>query len=196
MADKKTDKKDAEEADKGKAKKTSSGISKKTLIFSVVGVVLLLSIGVGSAFFMMSSMLDDSSELSMSEDENKNENDTKKESDKSDEEDVEREKIIYVAIKPEFIVNFHGKDRQHFLQLNVSLSTRKSSVVSTVKTHLPLIRNAMIMLFGGQSFESLKTLEGKTLLRQQAREAIQAILKQEMGEKGIDEVFFTSFVMQ
>jgi flagellar FliL protein len=52
------------------------------------------------------------------------------------------------------------------------------------------------MLFSGESYEELQTHEGKELLRQKSLTALQELLQQEVGKSDIEEVLFTSFVMQ
>ena len=52
------------------------------------------------------------------------------------------------------------------------------------------------MLFGGEVYDELQTDEGKELLRQKALEVLQEIIKQEVGVNGVEEILFTSFVMQ
>jgi flagellar FliL protein len=61
---------------------------------------------------------------------------------------------------------------------------------------MPMIRNALVLQFGGQVYADLQTAEGKELLRQQALENIQNLLQQEIGKPGVEQVLFTNFVMQ
>ena len=61
---------------------------------------------------------------------------------------------------------------------------------------MPAIRNALVMLLSGQSFETLQTPEGKEALREQALVKIQEVLQQEIGKPGIEQVLFVNFVMQ
>jgi flagellar FliL protein len=43
---------------------------------------------------------------------------------------------------------------------------------------------------------TLNTREGKEKLREETLEEVQKVLLEETGEPGVDNVFFTSFVMQ
>ncbi len=103
---------------------------------------------------------------------------------------------IYYPLKPALMVNFTVRGRQRFLQAELTLMTRDGSVISAVELHQPMIRNALIMLIGGKSFEDLQTAEGKELLRQDCLQEIQRLLQQEIGNPGIEQVLFTDFVMQ
>src|SRR5690606_21256386 len=74
---------------------------------------------------------------------------------------------IYYPLKPPIMVNFSVRGRQRFLQAELTFLTRDPSVVSAIELHQSMIRNALILLMGGQPFEELQTAEGKELLRQQ-----------------------------
>lgn len=103
---------------------------------------------------------------------------------------------IYYPMKPTFNVNFAVRGRQRFLQVELTVMARDKKVIDAVELHQSMIRNALIMLIGGQVFEELQSAEGKELLRQQCLQEIQRLLQQEIGEPGIEQVLFTNFVMQ
>ena len=52
------------------------------------------------------------------------------------------------------------------------------------------------MLFSSQKPDDLQTREGKERLREQALKEIQHIVEGYTGKPGVEEVFFTSFLMQ
>ncbi len=103
---------------------------------------------------------------------------------------------IYYPIKPAFIINFRVRGRQRLLQIAVTVMTREVDAVDAVQTHLPLIKNKLVMLFGGEVYEDLHTAEGRELLRQKTLEAVQDVLQQEIGKPGIEQVLFEDFIMQ
>lgn len=107
-----------------------------------------------------------------------------------------RQQAIYFPLKEKFVINYNVRGRQRFLQTEVNLMLRDNEVVKVLEQHLPRVRNDLIMLFSGQEFEDLQTPEGRELLRQDALRRVQAILEQEMGQPGVEQVLFTSFVMQ
>lgn len=107
-----------------------------------------------------------------------------------------RQPAIYFPLKEKFVINYNVRGRQRFLQTEVNLMLRDNEVVKVLEQHLPRVRNDLIMLFSGQEFEDLQTPEGRELLRQDALRRVQAILEQEMGQPGVEQVLFTSFVMQ
>ena len=107
-----------------------------------------------------------------------------------------RKSAIYYPLKPPIIVNFQSRGRQRFLQVELTLMARENDVVEAIEMHMPMIRNSLVLLFGGQIYEELQTAEGKELLRQEALTEVQRLLEQEIGKPGIEQVLFTNFVMQ
>lgn len=103
---------------------------------------------------------------------------------------------IYVSLDPPFTVNFQGSSRARFLQVSIDLLTRDPLAESALKTHMPVIRNNLVMLFSSKTSSELATVEGKERLQQEALASIQSVLEKEIGRKGVEAVFFTSFVMQ
>ena len=74
--------------------------------------------------------------------------------------------------------------------------TRDKEIVEAVELHMPMIRNNLIILFSGQTYNELQTDEGRELLKQDALKEVQNIMQQEMGRPGIEKLLFTNFVMQ
>jgi flagellar FliL protein len=103
---------------------------------------------------------------------------------------------IYVSLDPAFVVNFANSDKARFLQVNAEVMTRKPKMEEHIKTHMPVIRNNLVLLFSSQTYDRVSTLEGKEALREEALEVIQDILYEETGDPGVEAVYFTSFVMQ
>ena len=94
------------------------------------------------------------------------------------------------------VVNFQNPGPVRFLQVNVQVMARQKEVIEAVKEHMPAIRNDLMMLFSSQKYEIIKTREGKETLRQEVRGEIQKILTEHTGDGGVEQVYFTSFVMQ
>lgn len=103
---------------------------------------------------------------------------------------------MYFPIKPAFIVNFPSRGKQRYLQADITVMTRDPDIFTAMQTHMPLIKNRLVLLLGGQVYEELQTDEGKELLRQKAMQALDEIMQQELGKQGVEEVLFTNFVMQ
>jgi flagellar FliL protein len=103
---------------------------------------------------------------------------------------------LYFPLRPALIVNYNAKGRQRFLQTEISIMTRDEDVVAAVELHMPMIRNNLIILFSGQTYNELQTDEGRQLLKQDSLKELQNIMQQVIGKPGIEKVLFTNFVMQ
>lgn len=103
---------------------------------------------------------------------------------------------IYLPIDPTFVVNFSGQGNARFLQITVEVMTRSPDVLEQIKTHMPVIRNNLNLLFSDQHYDKISTLEGKERLRTETLEVIRRILEEETGDPGLEAVYFTTFVMQ
>lgn len=104
---------------------------------------------------------------------------------------------IYVALDPPFVVNFEAGGQVRFLQVAAQAMTRDPAVAELVKRHDPMVRNAMLLLLAGQSYESVATREGKEALRHRALEEVRAVVKAQGGDGAkVEDLYFTSFVMQ
>jgi flagellar FliL protein len=103
---------------------------------------------------------------------------------------------IYHTLHPNFIVNFQNPTRARFLQVSVEVMTYSDEVIEEVKQHTAVIRNNLLMLFSSQDAQVLSTRDGKEELRLAVLQEIQNILEQQTGEPGVEQAYFTSFVMQ
>lgn len=168
-------------ADDDNAEAPKQGLNKKRVVLFAVLGVLIIGLSVGGTLFAI-HMFSDSAEEQV---------------------DSEAEALpplpqpaIYYPLKPAIVVNFSVKGRQRFLQAELVVLTRENDVISAIELHQPMIRNALVLLIGGQTFTDLQSAEGKELLRQQCLQEIQRLLQEEIGKPGIEQVLFTNFVMQ
>jgi flagellar FliL protein len=58
------------------------------------------------------------------------------------------------------------------------------------------IRSAVLMVLADQDSFALQTPEGKKALQKQLKDAINQVLISKEGFGGIDDVYFTSFIIQ
>jgi flagellar FliL protein len=88
-------------------------------------------------------------------------------------------------------------DTDAFAQISVAVSTYYDMrVIDAIKTHEMAIRSQILMLLAQQPEEMLSTPQGKQQLQGKIRTVINDILKQKTGYGGIDNVYFTNFVIQ
>lgn len=158
---------------------------KKSPLMLIIIVVVVLAAGGGGAFFMMGDKAGD--EVAAEGDA------------EAGEEGAEGEQIAqahYFSLDPPFIVNFSGKSRARFLQVSIEGMTRDSTVKESITKHIPQVRNNIILLLSSKTHEELNNAEGKAGLRKQVLKEVQKVLEAETGKEGVEDIYFTSFVMQ
>jgi len=167
-------------------------------------VLVLGGGGAGAFFFMHKSAADEEVSADSGEGEQADAKDTKKEKGKAKGKKDKKGKAaepkapaIYVEFQPPFVVNFDAKGVMRFLQVSMQVMTRDHETSELIKLHDPKIRNNMLLLLGSQTLDTISTMEAKEELRKKALETIVKIVDDEGGEgKKVEDLFFTSFVMQ
>ncbi len=104
--------------------------------------------------------------------------------------------LIYYTFEQPFTVNFQTESGLRFLQVNMDAAAQSQADIDGLIKHMPVVRNKLIFLLGNQTYEQLITRQGKEKLRQEILKAIQDVLEERTGSPGVEEVFFTSFVIQ
>lgn len=101
---------------------------------------------------------------------------------------------IYLPIKPQFVVNYGGGTRLKYLKTMVTVRVDSSEAASSVRHHMPYIRNNLVLLFASQTDETLSSQEGKEAMRQAALGVIRELLgrEDELPPEDIIDVLFNS----
>jgi len=109
--------------------------------------------------------------------------------------DPRRYKASYYNIEQNFTSNM--RDSDGFVQLGIGVSTfYDHRVLDALKDNEIPVRSAILMTLAAQDSFAITTPEGRKTLQKQLTDAINGVLKQKTGYGGIDNVYFTSFVIQ
>lgn len=101
----------------------------------------------------------------------------------------------YFQLQQPFMSNMSDTDA--FAQISIAVSTYYDMrVVEAIKTHEMAIRSQVLMMLAQQPEAMLSTPEGKRQLQGKIKAIINDVLKQKTGYSGIDNVYFTNFVIQ
>jgi len=101
----------------------------------------------------------------------------------------------YSSINPPFLVTFNVNGRQRYMQISMTVSSRDASSLDALEHHMPFIRSKVISAYSGLDFATIQTEAGKEALRLQTVDVINEVLEGE-GAEGIENIFFTNFVLQ
>ncbi len=164
----------------------AAGGGKKMMLIIVAAIVLVLGLSAGAAWFFMGGSHEAEAQV-----------DSKEHAKDGNKQKKPAGPAIYYKVDPALVVNFQSNGVTRFLQVAMEISTREPETAELLKLHDPVIRNDLLMLLGSQQEDTISTREAKEALRRQALEAVRAVVTKEGGEgEKVENVFFTSFVMQ
>ena len=184
--------------------KAGGGLVKKLLIFGGGGLVMI-AVGLGAGWLIFGSAQPDPSEeieeiierklaeRETAEAEADNSTEPQKQSKDTPEEDVFE--TIYHEFAGTFTTNLDGSRKM--LQLGIGISTQyDDTVMMNVESHQLALRSVILGVISNFSEEDVKGSAGREMLAVSIRDAINGKLEALENFGGIEEVHFTSFVLQ
>jgi flagellar FliL protein len=102
---------------------------------------------------------------------------------------------VYYAIDPPLVVNFEDGSVVRFLQITMEIMAHDPKAIESVQKNIPLIRNNLLLLMSNRNYQSLMSRDGKEKLRAEALAEVKDVQKKQ-GGADIDDILFTSFVVQ
>jgi flagellar protein FliL len=109
--------------------------------------------------------------------------------------DASKFQISYYPIEENFTSNL--KDGSGFIQIGIGVSTYYDErVLQNLERHEMAVRSAVLMQLADQDPEAVATPQGKRALKASLAKAVNNVLKEKEGFGGIDDVYFTGFVIQ
>ena len=91
-----------------------------------------------------------------------------------------------------FVVNLAKNAGRRYLKMTMELELDDKTVESEIKQKMPQIRDSILILLSGKSFEDINTIGGKYKLKDEIITRINTIL---IGGR-IRQIYFTEFVIQ
>ncbi|MBI5615840.1 MAG: flagellar basal body-associated FliL family protein [Gammaproteobacteria bacterium] len=170
---------------------------KKMIIIAAVVVVLLLGGGAGAFFMLKGDSKGGEKEAAEAQAEGKGGEKSEEKGGEGGHGEGKAGEATYTSLDPAFVVNFQDKNnRTKYLKADMSVVSSAAKSEEIVRKHMPAIRNAVIMLLSRQAFEDLQSADGKEKLRAAALKEVQAVLTKQTGKPVVEDLFFSSFVMQ
>jgi len=104
----------------------------------------------------------------------------------------------YFEIEEPFTINFlnQSQEKIRYLQIRVALKSDDPTIINDAEMNLPMIQDALRLLFTNQDYQTISSVAGREQLQQQALEKIRGILAEETGSDGLEQVYFTRFILQ
>jgi len=92
----------------------------------------------------------------------------------------------------DFVVNIMHKDSTRFLKIGITLEAKNKESSENIKSRMPQITDAVLLLVGNKHFDQIKDLQGKLQLKADLMAHINSII----GKDEVKDIFFTDFVVQ
>lgn len=102
----------------------------------------------------------------------------------------------YVPLDPPFVLNLAGGRGTHFMQVRAQLAVGSKEDAEAVTTHMPVVRNTMIMYFSGKTIEEARSVQQREVWRRELQAELQAQLKELTQREIVRGLYFTGFVIQ
>jgi len=107
------------------------------------------------------------------------------------------EQVKYIEMRPSFVINYGGPaNKLKFAKVDISLRVNTSSAEESVASHMPALRNEVVLLLSRQTDDAMDNTAGRELIRSKALESLNEVLQEETGAGGIGDLLFTTFVVQ
>lgn len=173
------------EKKQAETKEEAKGGGKKTLIFALVGVLLLAGVGAGAYYFGASrgaaaaAAPADSAAIAAA-------------AAAAEAAEAEAGKLGPLVELKDFIVNILDEQETRYLKASMTLELTSPEAAAEVEQRMPQVRDAVILLIGSKTFGELGDLQGKLQLRAELGAQINSFLK--TGK--VKNIYLTDFVVQ
>ena len=147
------------------------------LIFLIVAVLLVVTLGLAGGFFMMWNKLSDLNTQA-----------------NAAVEDQQDQTAALGTLFPldTFIVNLADQERSRYLRVTMDLELAAATDTQKLTERLPQIRDRILMLLPSKRFADISSTEGKTALRDEIIGKLNGLFPGNV----ITDIFFTEFVVQ
>ena len=104
---------------------------------------------------------------------------------------------IYTSLHPPLVVNFKdATGDSHFMQITMEVMARDQGVINSVREHVAVIRNALILHYGGVVYEEVTTREGKEQMLAEGLVEVNKVMTAMTGKGEVEALYFTALVIQ
>lgn len=103
--------------------------------------------------------------------------------------------FAYYGFEPDIITNYIKKGRDlGYIRLTAELMVEGNKNLEVVEHHAPLLRSAIVEIFGRQPEDKIKSLAGREEIRRTCLSAVNALLEQETGLPLAADLLFTKYL--
>ncbi|MAZ66419.1 MAG: flagellar basal body-associated protein FliL [Kangiellaceae bacterium] len=114
------------------------------------------------------------------------------------EEDKTVPSVYYYQFQPGFVTNFQKTKRGKlgYIRADIQVQVGSKDDVDTVHIHHGLLRDAILERLFSLNKNQVSSLEYRESLRDELKETLGTLMKEEVGRPVINEILFTQFIYQ
>jgi flagellar FliL protein len=106
-------------------------------------------------------------------------------------------KAQYVELSPAFVANFGGTSAKlKYIKADISLRVPSEDAADLIEANKALVRHQIVMRLSAQSDEQMAAPDSQESIRKEALKSVQSAMSEETGAPQVDDLLFTSFVVQ
>lgn len=151
------------------------------LLMIIIVILVLIIIGGGVAFFLLTG---EKSE------------DTEAPAETAETAEKTMQNKVYYELEQPLRVNFPKGSSARLIEIKLALLLSTKDAEEELQKHQPMIVNNLLMSISAVGANKLAFTEGKNELRAKILEEIQHVMTEMTGKNPVEEIFYTSFVMQ
>lgn len=95
-----------------------------------------------------------------------------------------------------FTVNLQQETGEQFLQVAMTVQVSDDKALEQIKLYMPQVRNRILLLLSSKKASEINTADGKKKLAEEVAAQIRLPFSKQGKPQDINNVFFTSFVIQ
>lgn len=110
--------------------------------------------------------------------------------------EVQRKNYAYFSLEPDIRTNFLGASARKlgFVRVSIELMLEDAEFLEAAEHHAPLLRSAVIQVFGRQTEEKVRSLTGREDIRRSCLEKLKELMRKETGNHMVKDVIFTKYL--
>ena len=110
--------------------------------------------------------------------------------------DVVRKNYAYFSLEPDIVTNYLGSSARNlgFIRVTIELMLEDAEFLDAAEHHSPLMRAAIIEVFGSQREEKVRSLTGREDIRRDCLKKLRELMLRERDSEIVKDVIFTKYL--
>lgn len=103
---------------------------------------------------------------------------------------------LFVQFEKPLIFNVFSEDSVHFVRVTIQIKLTDPVFAPQVQANMTPIIHNLLLLLSEQPYFQYQTVAGKKKVRDEALALVRQVVKEHVGKPVVDNIFFTSLVVQ